>query len=214
MHSRLEQYLDELERPLTGVAPQTRNEWREEARQHLLALAAAHEEMGSPPEQALEAALRQFGHAPRIGKQLRRSLLGHPLNGRVTFALFSGPVIASLLLMIGLGYAYVLSGSPAALAAMRISGACAFVAVPVIGGWRIGTRQRRGWLGWRVLAALTLSALAFVPIAGVLSLCLSFFEAGAGAVPDLWQGLLWLPIAAGSALLASGSSHRAAAGAG
>ena len=69
-HSRLEAYLDEMERPLSALTPEARAEAREEARQHLLSLIAAHEELGSAPEEALETALRQFGHPARLGRKL------------------------------------------------------------------------------------------------------------------------------------------------
>ncbi len=72
MHrSRLEQYLDQLEQPLAALSAEARGEWREEARQHLLCLIAAHEELGSSPEEAMAAALRQFGDPDRIGQSLR-----------------------------------------------------------------------------------------------------------------------------------------------
>lgn len=71
-HSRLEQYLDELERPLTSLGENVRREWREEARQHLADLAAAHEELGTDPNTALEQALRQFGEAAKVGQAVRR----------------------------------------------------------------------------------------------------------------------------------------------
>jgi hypothetical protein len=72
MHpNRLEEYLDQLERPLTALSPTARREWREEAHEHLQSLIAAHEELGSSPEEAVEAAVRQFGDAARIGRGLR-----------------------------------------------------------------------------------------------------------------------------------------------
>ncbi len=71
-HSRLEQYLDELERPLTALGETARREWREEARQHLADLAAAHEELGTDPDTALEQALHQFGEASKVGQAMRR----------------------------------------------------------------------------------------------------------------------------------------------
>lgn len=71
-HSRLEQYLDELERPLTALGETARREWREEARQHLADLAAAHEELGTDPDIALEQALHQFGDAAKVGQAVRR----------------------------------------------------------------------------------------------------------------------------------------------
>src|SRR5947209_3644884 len=71
MHpSRLDEYLDRLSEPVTVLSAREQQEWREEARQHLLCLAAAYEELGSSPEEALEAALRQFGDARQIGRRL------------------------------------------------------------------------------------------------------------------------------------------------
>ncbi len=71
-HSRLEQYLDELERPLTALGETVRREWREEARQHLADLAAAHEELATDADDALEQALHQFGDAATVGQAVRR----------------------------------------------------------------------------------------------------------------------------------------------
>jgi hypothetical protein len=74
MHpSRVEAYLDELERPLAHLPASERREWREEARQHLLSLAAAHEELGASPQEAVDAAVREFGDPGRIGRDLARA---------------------------------------------------------------------------------------------------------------------------------------------
>src|SRR5687768_503567 len=70
MHSRLEEYLDEIDRRLQHVPSWEREEWREKARQHLAALAEAHEELGSTPEQALRAAIRQFGQPAHLAQGL------------------------------------------------------------------------------------------------------------------------------------------------
>jgi hypothetical protein len=206
MHSRLERYLEELERPLTALTPEARAEWREEARQHLAALAAAHEELGSSPEEAVEAALRQFGDARQIGRQVQQSSPEGLQKGGSwraigrAYLLFSAPLMAGIIAMIGFGYAYVLSLNPAALDAMRVAGACAFVAVPVAGGWRVGRRMPGRRPGMHLLAALALSFFA-VPIAGVfLHPALGF---GQGADFDARWGLLWLPTASLSATLAS-----------
>lgn len=71
-HSRLEQYLDEVSRPLTPLGETARREWREEARQHLDDLVAAHAELGASENEAIEAALHQFGDAAKIGRAVRR----------------------------------------------------------------------------------------------------------------------------------------------
>ncbi len=70
----LEAYLDELEAPLArqGLSAVDRDEWRAEARQHLLTLAQAHEELGEAPEKALRDALSSFGEASFIGAEVGR----------------------------------------------------------------------------------------------------------------------------------------------
>jgi hypothetical protein len=202
--SRLEQYLDELERPLAGLSEGVRSEWREEARQHVLGLAAAHEELGSSPDEALEAALRQFGNARRIGEQVRQFSLGQDLDGKTAFTLFSAPVIVTLILMIGLNYWYAWSSSDAALRAMALTGAQMFIAVPVIGGWRVGRRIRTARRKMRPLCGLLLSVLLSVPIASLYVLPILGFGQGPGNLYLDWRwGLLWLPMASLSAALAN-----------
>jgi hypothetical protein len=76
--NRLERYLDQLEVPLAQLPGAERAAWREEARQHVLCLVAAHEELGAEPDAALEMALQQFGDAERLahdyGAAARRAL--------------------------------------------------------------------------------------------------------------------------------------------
>jgi hypothetical protein len=73
-----DEYLGQLSRPL-GLAPhEWSDELRQELRQHLEALVAAHIELGSSPEEAVAAALRQFGDPVLIGRRLSRESLPHP----------------------------------------------------------------------------------------------------------------------------------------
>ena len=140
-NSRLEHYLDEMERPLTRLSAETRREWREEARQHLLDLVAAHEELGASPQEAMEAALRQFGDARQIGRQLQRAAQEQTMGPGAALALFSPLLIAAILLLTGCAYAYVLSGSLLAYTVLQWAGVGAFLAVPILGGWRVGRRR-------------------------------------------------------------------------
>jgi hypothetical protein len=71
---QLEAYLDECEAPLARLPVTERDEWRDEARQHLLALVEAHLELGRSEEEAVEAALRQFGEPRRLGKRLAAAM--------------------------------------------------------------------------------------------------------------------------------------------
>ncbi len=75
MHSRFddsqtELFLARLNPPLRWMPRAARMELHAELRQHLDALAAAHEELGSTPEEAFDLALRQFGDPAKIGRKL------------------------------------------------------------------------------------------------------------------------------------------------
>ena len=67
---RLEQFFQRLNQPLKRMPQPARAELHAELRQHLDALAAAHEELGSSPEAAYDLALRQFGDPGKIGRKL------------------------------------------------------------------------------------------------------------------------------------------------
>lgn len=66
------------------VSAQEQDELRQEMSGHILALAAAHRELGFSAEEAMQAALKQFGEAEQIGQAVgheigkRPSLLGSP----------------------------------------------------------------------------------------------------------------------------------------
>jgi hypothetical protein len=61
---RLETYLQQLEPP-PALDAGALERWRADARRQLLALAAAYEELGHGPEEALQSALRQLQASPR-----------------------------------------------------------------------------------------------------------------------------------------------------
>ncbi|MCW3054929.1 MAG: hypothetical protein JWN14_4099 [Chthonomonadales bacterium] len=68
---QIEDYLDHLCTPLVSVMPyEQRQAIRQEVRSHLLVLAAGHEELGSSPAEAIQAAIQQFGDAKEIGRSL------------------------------------------------------------------------------------------------------------------------------------------------
>ena len=75
MHSRFddgqtEHFVAKLNKSLRWTPALVRTELHAELRQHLEALAAAHEELGSSPEDAYDLALRQFGDPAKIGRKL------------------------------------------------------------------------------------------------------------------------------------------------
>jgi hypothetical protein len=67
---RLEEYLARLDTQLFPMPVEARRELRHELRQHLEVLIIAHEELGSTGEEAVSAALHQFGDPVRIGRRL------------------------------------------------------------------------------------------------------------------------------------------------
>jgi hypothetical protein len=80
---RLESYLQTMEQHLVGITAAGKLEWRDEARAHLLALVEAHEELGATRDEAVEAALKQFGSGKRIGQALAKAARrAEPLPGR------------------------------------------------------------------------------------------------------------------------------------
>lgn len=66
----LDLWFQRLNAPLKRLPPQERAELHQEVRQHLEALVAANEELGSSPQEAWEHALAQFGDPTRIGRRL------------------------------------------------------------------------------------------------------------------------------------------------
>ncbi|MCW3096885.1 MAG: hypothetical protein JWL77_2503 [Chthonomonadaceae bacterium] len=68
---QIEDYLDHLCAPLINKTTyEQRLAIRDEVRSHLLVLAAGHEELGSTPADAIQAAIDQFGNAKKIGCSL------------------------------------------------------------------------------------------------------------------------------------------------
>jgi hypothetical protein len=100
----IEDYLDRLCAPLIDrVTYEQRITIREEVRSHILILAAGHEELGSSPAEALQAAMDQFGDARTIGSALSREYQRpFALNGPVPWLMLHaglGVVICSIALI-------------------------------------------------------------------------------------------------------------------
>lgn len=96
MHeTRLDQYLNLIGERLKRVSPERCAEELSEIRQHLEALIEGHKAMGCSPEEAIEAAIRQFGRAESIGQELKGALSNDPASpkfplGLVTFSFLGG----------------------------------------------------------------------------------------------------------------------------
>ena len=70
--ARTKGYLDLLSAQLHALPPEVQAEQREEARQHLAAMAAAYRELGGGADTAEREALTQFGDPIRVGKDIMR----------------------------------------------------------------------------------------------------------------------------------------------
>ncbi len=66
----LEAWFQRLNAPLKRLPAEERTQLHQEVRQHLEALAAANEELGSSPPEALELALKQFGDPSKFSKKM------------------------------------------------------------------------------------------------------------------------------------------------
>jgi hypothetical protein len=188
----LEPYLNALEQSLQMLPKAERQEWREEARQHLLDIARAHEELGQTPEEALTVAMQQFGNPTQIGRQMAHCTDSAPLKWKTAITLFSVPLMMSMVLLIGLAYAYVLTDSPPLLGCLQLGGVIAFITAPILGGWRVGKRMHPDQSPTPIFLALTLILLLFLPVASVL-LVPALGVSPERAITLCW-GVLWLPM--------------------
>lgn len=205
MSSRLERYLDEISKPLPE--PQ-RSEWREEVRQHLEALIAAHQELGLSRDAATEVAIASFGEAQIIGKNVQRETNDlrfqppHPvLDGAFRFlmAIFPG----FLTLGVAAGF-YAFDGGDEYLANIgRLADAFSLI-LPLFAGWVVGRKASPRHLRRDLLAAPLLGYIASLPMAMTFS-CLH----QPNWRPSPVEIALWLPYALGAAWLSYILCHSA-----
>lgn len=100
----LNDYLEHVTAPLVDVASyQEREAVRMELRQHIEALAEAHEELGSDRAEAMRSAIAQFGKADRVGNGIARQMIRstvrkfvHAYGQRVVTACLAGALGALL----------------------------------------------------------------------------------------------------------------------
>jgi hypothetical protein len=72
---QVERYLQSVEARLSALPPAQRDDELRELRQHLEALIVGHRARGLDDDAAVAAALRQFGHAEQLGRDLQRASL-------------------------------------------------------------------------------------------------------------------------------------------
>jgi hypothetical protein len=209
---RIEDYLDQVYAPLVDVVPYARRqELRTELREHLEALAATHEELGSSREAAVLAAFRQFGPPRDLARQWMR---GEAPNRPV-------PVWRAALVALGcfgvatlLAFKLLTAACPDGFAwyydeiiILLVIGGI----LPLCGGVATGlvARTRPAFGSFLAVAALFLptALVAMDPLnhsadkSGLASAALLICRA---------QALLWMPIGCGAAAWAGGVRARLA----
>jgi hypothetical protein len=154
---RLEQYLDELCRP---IPPLERDDRRREMALHLAALVEAGEEMGLTPAQAVEEAVRQFGAPREMRAAWRRSYRWQRL---------ATAAAAAVLTLSGLGAALVLTAMCRDTHLNLVQSLVAGALPPlVLGFWAARRGREKEWaalrsLAWTPAAALLVTELVPVP---------------------------------------------------
>jgi hypothetical protein len=202
---RLEDYLDHVSAPLVGVVPfARRQELRAELRAHLMALIATHEELGSSPDVAVVAALRQFGDPGRLARQWVREwgckTLPTPLRPLWT-AVPAALGCFALATLVGL--ALLLSEkvfNPPGVAGWAAWMLSLWV-LPILAGLGTGLRaSARHAMGTFVALTAIIPCLAVVTLTNDAS---SGLTPPAEAATDLALilAVLWTPIGCGSAAL-------------
>lgn len=203
---QVEQWFRRLNASLKGLPAAERAELHSEVRQHLEALAAANEELGSSPEEAWKHALTQFGDPAEIGRRLawewRRG------RGWVS------PDMAAVLYTLG---AHVLSMTALVLCTILVmlafrlydSSGTTFtleylVGVPILAGAAVGRRFPNRALTGAFYAAIAWPLLPLMVVAAVSITRLN--------VPDLLSVMLWpaawLTLGCGAAYVASARQRR------
>ncbi len=207
---RIDDYLDHVSAGLLALPYPQRAEIRRELRQHIAALAAAHEEMGSTPKAAVEAALSRFGDPARIARGFvqawhvssPRERMATPwLAIRHGLRWFSGAMALLALEVIGLMHAFSGPSEGLFLVSLWI--------LPIIAGWKTGAAApiRAGLGTFYALAAL---AFASLPISLP---ALLYLGSGANQLTALLTPVFafWMPLGCLSASLSGTLSGKRAA---
>lgn len=180
--SLVEDYLDHACAQLLALPPERRAELRCEIEQHLRASAAAHEELGSAPREAVRAAARQFGDARTVGRNLARQWQRDPANAsfrndyKRALAAFGGLALVNIAVMTFLNQNRVPAPDvPSWLWQTFLVGWC-ILGTPVVAGWRLQNnapgRERTGGGALALVCALA-TICAVLGSAGMLLLPLA-----------------------------------------
>ena len=216
---QVEQWFQRFNAPLKRLSAEERAELHDEVRQHLDALVAANEELGSSPQEAWEHALTQFGDPARIGKRLawewRRGKgwvspdMAAVLYGLgITTAAFFGVTLAV--------YASWLAVYPSHWATFvnehseAVFGNAYLAVVPVLLGSAVGRRHPKQALTGAFYSAALLPVLPAMTL--MEAVCIFGHERvgvtlGINLMLFVFGGI-WLLLSTGAAYLASARRHR------
>jgi hypothetical protein len=154
-HPRIEAYLEQIDTPLIGQVPATRlAELRTELRMHLEARVAAYRELGSGPEEAVRAAVEQFGDPRRLACEWVREWR-QPARSHAGETLLATGVL-SVSALFGASLLVALEGH---LGHNAFELALAGPLLPLAAGFLVGLRRGKHPLGsrWGLLLIATAS---------------------------------------------------------
>lgn len=204
---RIDDYLDRVVAPLVNDVPHARRrELRSELGAHLEALVEAHRELGATPDEAVSAALQQFGSPRQVGRQWLREWQRKPLPpASPRHSAFVGLLcfLPASLLAWGANNLAISVGSWATSALLLINTVVFPVAAGLITGFLV--RKRHGFgavLGCGVVAILCALAGALQSVDEIAT-ARQFPLAALAAT----QAAIWLPLAAAAGAL-GGSLRR------
>ncbi len=203
---QVEQWFQRLNAPLKCLPAAERAELHAEVRQHLDALVAANEELGSSPEEAWELALTQFGDPTRIGRRLawewrRGQRWVSPDMAAVLYTLGAHVVIASALIfctVLGMTVFQLYDDSGTAFTLEYLVG------VPPLVGVAVGRRFPH-----RALTGVFYAAVAWPLLPLMVACAVSMTRLN---IPDLLSVMLWpavwLTLGCGAAYVTSARKRR------
>lgn len=196
-NARLEDYLDRVVAPLVDDVPHARRrELRAELGAHLDALVEARLELGATPEEAVTAALRQFGSPRQVGKtwlrEWRKEQPDRPASALKT------AYIGLLCFLPASLFAWIANNMAVAIGGSAVSGLLVIntLLFPVAAGLLTGilSRTRHGYGALLGCGACALLCAVIAAIQGVDAANESRqFPVVALAATQL---LFWLPLAA------------------
>jgi membrane associated rhomboid family serine protease len=175
------------------VSEQEQDELREEMSGHILALAGAYQELGSSAEEAMLAALKQFGEAEEIGQAVAREIGKRPslLASTLTVSMIGG-VLVNWVTLSGANYLLVNAEISVIGPEAHIVGiAMGCLTGTVLWKRRKSIRQAALWNTRFYVGSVASSIVALALFSGNLDKCLSL-EWLRLAAPVLLQ---WLAVA-------------------